>query len=64
MKYSLVTTAKTKKFIKKIKDKALKAKFRQAFEEIQQSPQEVGELKQGDLAGVFGYKQIMKLPID
>ncbi|XJZ26126.1 type II toxin-antitoxin system RelE/ParE family toxin [Bacillota bacterium Lsc_1132] len=53
--FDLIFPPATEKFIKKIKDKHLKRKFREAFEEIQLNPFEVGELKKGDLAGIYGY---------
>jgi mRNA interferase RelE/StbE len=53
--YDLVTSPATEKFIKKLKDKPLKRKFKEAFKEIQLDPYNVGESKKGDLAGVYGY---------
>lgn len=44
-----------KKFFKKIKDKQLKDKYRYAIECILLDPYQAGELKKGDLAGVYGY---------
>nr|WP_112182114.1 type II toxin-antitoxin system RelE/ParE family toxin [Paraliobacillus zengyii] len=55
MHYDLITSSATKKFIKKMKDKPLKEKFKSAFKEIQLDPFYVGEPKKGDLAGVYGY---------
>lgn len=55
MNFELVTSPATEKFIKKLKDRPLKEKFREAFQEIQLNPFEVGEQKKGDLAGVYGY---------
>lgn len=43
-----------KKYFKKLKDKQLKDKFKDAIIEIQNDPS-VGEQKKGDLAGVYGY---------
>ena len=43
-----------KKYFKKLKDKQLKNKFKDAIIEIQNDPS-VGEQKKGDLAGVYGY---------
>lgn len=42
------------KFIKKLKDKKLKALYQKAVDEIR-ADHTVGELKHGDLAGVWGY---------
>lgn len=55
MNYELITSPATEKFIKKMKDKSLKQKFHEAFTEIQQDPFKGGELKKGDLAGIYGY---------
>ena len=41
-------------FLKKIKDKALKKKFEEAINKIRQDPT-IGEMKVGELAGIFGY---------
>ena len=42
------------KYFKKIKDKNLKKKFKDAIEEIRKDPYQ-RELKKGDLAGIYGY---------
>ena len=42
------------KFIKKLKDKKLKAMYQKAIDEII-ADHTVGEAKSGDLAGVWGY---------
>lgn len=55
MKFDLITSPATDNFIKKLKDKPLRKKFKDAFEEIQLDPFNVGEAKKGDLAGVYGY---------
>lgn len=55
MKYDLIPSPATEKFIKKLKDKPLKKKFKEAFTEIQLNPFVVGEPKKGDLAGIYGY---------
>ena len=39
------------RYLKKLKDKALKEKFRQEIKAIQEDPG-IGEIKSGDLAGV------------
>ena len=42
------------KFLKKLKDKRLKALYQEAIDRILED-HTVGEAKTGDLAGVFGY---------
>ena len=42
------------KFLKKLKDKKLKALYREAVEAIREDPF-IGDAKTGDLAGVYGY---------
>lgn len=42
------------KYIKKLKDKKLKALYREAIDRIREDPS-VGEAKIGDLSGVYGY---------
>lgn len=42
------------KFLKKLKDKKLKALYREAVETIREDPF-IGDAKTGDLAGVYGY---------
>lgn len=41
-------------YIKKIKDKTLKEKFRDAIDEIRKNPN-IGEVKKGDLSGILCY---------
>lgn len=55
MKYDLLLSPATEKFIKKLKDTPLKKKFKEAFIEIQLDPFVAGDPKKGDLAGVYGY---------
>ena len=43
-----------KKFLKKLKDKKLKALYQKAIDSILEDPL-IGEAKTGDLAGIFGY---------
>lgn len=45
---------KVEKYIKKIKDRELKAKFREAIIEIRKNPY-VGSPKKGNLSGILGY---------
>jgi mRNA interferase RelE/StbE len=52
--FQLKVSPAAKKFFKKMKDKALQQKFRDALKEIQLDPL-IGERKKGDLAGVYGY---------
>ena len=42
------------RFLKKLKEKALKSKFQQAVDAICENPY-IGELKTGDLSGIFCY---------
>lgn len=42
------------KFIKKLKDKQLKALYQQAVDKIRED-HTIGEAKMGDLSGVYGY---------
>jgi len=42
------------RFLKKLKEKALKLKFQEAMDLICENP-EVGETKTGDLSGIFCY---------
>ena len=42
------------KFLKEIKDKQLKKEHKEAIREIRKDP-DIGELKRGDLAGIYGY---------
>lgn len=42
------------KFIKKIKDKRLKSLYQEAVDKIRKD-HTVGEVKTGDLAGIYGY---------
>ena len=50
------------KFIKKIKDKKLKALYREAIDKISENHL-AGEAKTGDLSGVYGYDIITTKPI-
>lgn len=52
--YEVVFLPKAEKELKKIKDKNLKEKFRQAIIKISENPY-IGEPKKGDLSGIFGY---------
>ncbi|MDR1701745.1 MAG: type II toxin-antitoxin system RelE/ParE family toxin, partial [Sporomusaceae bacterium] len=52
--YQLRISPKASKFFKKIKDKNLKTVFKNALEQILADPY-VGELKKGDLAGIYCY---------
>jgi mRNA interferase RelE/StbE len=46
---------RAKKYFKKIKEKQLQNKFKEALAEIKADPLNAGELKKGSLAGVFCY---------
>ena len=52
--YEVVFLPKAEKELKKMKDKNLKEKFRQAIIKISENPY-IGEPKKGDLSGIFGY---------
>ena len=52
--YKIVIMPPAGKYIKKIKDKVLKRKFQQAIDNIIINPY-IGQLKSGDLAGVYSY---------
>jgi len=52
--YELIVLPPAAKFIKKIRDKHLKALFHKQFLEIKKDPY-AGERKTGDLQGVFCY---------
>lgn len=54
MELPVVFLNPAKKYLKKIKEKALKEAFYQAIQEIRSNPYQ-GELKTGDLAGIYGY---------
>jgi hypothetical protein len=49
---NLVILPGTARYLKKLKDKALKEKFRQEIEAVREDPG-IGEAKTGDLAGVY-----------
>lgn len=50
--YEIRFTGATERYLKKIKEKGLKKAFQVALEEISSDPY-IGELKSGDLAGVY-----------
>jgi mRNA-degrading endonuclease RelE of RelBE toxin-antitoxin system len=50
--YKIRFTVAAEKYLKKIKEKGLKKAFQSALEEISMDPY-IGELKTGDLAGVY-----------
>jgi mRNA interferase RelE/StbE len=52
--YPLIILPPAARFLKKLKEKPLKAAFQQAIDVIRADPYR-GELKTGDLSGVFGY---------
>lgn len=51
----LKISPKAKQYFKKIKDKALQNKFKEALADILLDPYAAGEPKKGDLAGVYCY---------
>lgn len=52
--YELRFTKAAEKYFKKIREKGLKTAYRSALNKISGDPY-AGELKTGDLAGVYGY---------
>ena len=54
MIYDIQFSSKAQKFLKKINDKNLKIKFKNAFEEIKNDPY-IGDPKVGDLSGIYCY---------
>lgn len=52
--YENLFTEAAEKYLKKVKEKGLKKAFQEALEKIGSDPY-IGELKTGDLAGVYGY---------
>lgn len=52
--YEIRFTGAAEKYMKKLKEKGLKKAFQEALEEISSVPY-IGELKTGDLAGVYCY---------
>lgn len=52
--HKLIILPPTARYLKKLKDKSLKAAFQKAVDEILSDPY-IGELKTGDLSGVYCY---------
>lgn len=52
--YEIRFTGAAEKYLKKVKEKGLKKAFQETFEQISSDPY-IGELKTGDLAGVYCY---------
>lgn len=52
--YKMKTLPAASRFFKKIKEKGLRNKFKDAITDILDNPY-IGELKLGDLAGIYGY---------
>lgn len=52
--YQLIFLPPSEKYFKKLKEKNLKQKYKNALEEIRKNPY-IGEEKYGDLAGIYGY---------
>ena len=57
--YEIQFTNRAAKYLKKIKDKGLKAKFREDIEKIALVPY-IGKMKTGDLKGILGYVVMYK----
>lgn len=56
--YEFRFTKAAEKYFKKIREKGLKAAYRSALNKISGDPY-IGELKTGDLAGVYGYDKLL-----
>lgn len=52
--YQLIFLPPSEKYFKKLKEKNLKQKYKNALEEIRKDPY-IGEEKHGDLADIYGY---------
>lgn len=52
--YKLTYSPAAVKYIKKIRNKSLKAELKKAIDDIANDPY-IGEAKMGDLQGIFGY---------
>jgi len=52
--YELLFSPAAERYFKKLKDKQLLIKFKEALKLIQENPY-IGQVKHGDLAGVYGY---------
>ena len=52
--YKLTYSPAAIKYIKKIRNKSLKAELKRAIDDIANDPY-IGEAKMGDLQGIFGY---------
>lgn len=57
--YEVKFTNKAAKYIKRIKDKELKTRLKEVIEKIVEDPN-IGVMKTGDLAGIYGYDVIYK----
>lgn len=55
--YKLIILPSAARFLKKLKEKPLKAAFQKAVDEILKDPY-IGESKTGDLSGVFCYRKV------
>lgn len=55
MSYNFRIKTPAKKYIKKIREKQLKKLYEEAFVTILNQPYTSGDLKRGDLAGIFVY---------
>lgn len=53
--YHLVIKTPAKKYIKKLQNKQLRSLYQNAFEDIKTNPYTAGNLKKGDIAGIFVY---------
>lgn len=55
MSYQFRIKTPAKKYIKKIRNKQLKKMYEEAFAAVLQDPYISGDMKRGDLAGIFVY---------
>ncbi|MBU2702448.1 mRNA interferase RelE/StbE [Sporomusaceae bacterium BoRhaA] len=52
--YKILFSSAAERYFKKLKDKQLRLKFKDAFILIQSDPY-IGQAKHGDLSGIYGY---------
>ena len=52
--YQIKFTSAAERYFKKLKEKPLKEAFKRSIQELAENPY-LGEVKQGDLHGIYGY---------
>lgn len=52
--YEILFSPAAERYFKKLKDKQLRLKFKDALLRLQENPY-IGQAKQGDLSGIYGY---------